>query len=156
MINDPSRYDRQIRFLGATGQQALADAHVGIVGLGGLGSHIAQQLVYLGIRRYTLVDGDRINEHSLNRVVTALPEDIDKYKTDVAERLIHNVLSDAHVTNIRHHLEHDDASRSLAHVDLILGGLDHDSPRLGLTDLASTYQIVYIDAATDIHTATAR
>jgi molybdopterin-synthase adenylyltransferase len=150
--DDTSRYDRQIRLFGVAGQRAVAQAHLGIVGLGGLGSHIAQQLVYLGIRRYTFVDGDRIDDHSLNRVVTARPDDIGAYKTDLAERLIRTLLPDATVTNIRYHLgDGDDAERELAQTDLIIGGLDHDSPRLDLADVASRHQIVYIDAATDTH-----
>jgi hypothetical protein len=50
---------------------------------------------------------------------------------------------------IRHHLPHPDVTTALRDVDLILGGLDNDAPRLHLTDLASQHQTVYIDAATD-------
>lgn len=149
MIEDADRYDRQISLFGIEGQRRLRAARVGIVGLGGLGSHKAQQLAYLGVTHQTLIDGDKVSTHSLNRLVTACPGDVDRFKTDVAERLIRAIAPDAQVTNIRHHLPHPDAVAALQGLDLVLGALDHDAPRLDLTDLASERRIVYIDAATD-------
>lgn len=54
------RFDRQILLFGEEGQEKLAAATVAIVGVGGLGSHVVQQLAYLGIRRFLLVDGERV------------------------------------------------------------------------------------------------
>lgn len=153
MIKDTDRFDRQISLFGAEGQRRIATARVGIVGLGGLGSHMAQQLAYLGVTRYALIDGDRTSIHSFNRLVTGQPDDLGSYKTDVAERLIRTINPEAVVVNIRSHLPHRAADTALKKVDLILGGLDNDAARLKLTDLASRYQAVYIDAATDTNTA---
>ena len=58
MIEDTDRYDRQISLFGLEGQNRIKAVRVGLVGLGGLGSHLAQQLAYLGVTRYALVDGD--------------------------------------------------------------------------------------------------
>lgn len=153
MITDADRYDRQISLFGVEGQNRIRAARVGFAGLGGLGCHMVQHLAYLGVTRYVLVDGDRASSHSLNRLVTAYPNDIGEFKTDLAERLIQAIKPDAEVINVRHHLPHPDAVAALGQVDLILGGLDNDAPRLRLTDLASMRQIVYIDAATDTHAA---
>jgi molybdopterin-synthase adenylyltransferase len=153
VTEDTDRYDRQIALFGAKGQSRIATARVGIVGLGGLGSHMAQQLAYLGVTRYALIDGDRASTHSFNRLVTGYPSDHDAYKTDLAERLIRAINPEAVVVNIRHHLQHPAADAALDEVDLILGGLDNDAARLRLTDLASQRQAVYIDAATDIDTS---
>jgi molybdopterin/thiamine biosynthesis adenylyltransferase len=137
MIDDSIRYDRNIMLFGAEGQKRIKTARVGVAGLGGLGCHMVQQLAYLGVNRYVLTDGDRASDHSLNRLVTAYPDDVGEYKTDLAERLIRAINPDAEVVNIRHHLPHPEAIEALAGVDLILGGLDNDAPRLHLTDLAS-------------------
>src|SRR5687767_7374755 len=69
MVN--SRFDRQERLFGSRGQERLGAVHVGIVGLGGLGSHVAQQLGYLGVRRFSLVDRDAVDDTSLNRLIGA-------------------------------------------------------------------------------------
>ena len=151
MIDDSVRYDRNIRLFGADGQNRIKGTRVGVAGLGGLGCHLIQHLGYLGVTQYVLVDGDRANSHSLNRLTTAYPDDVGQYKTDLAERLIRAINPGAEVVNIRHHLPHPDATGALGEVDLIFGGLDNDAPRLHLTDLASQHRIVYIDAATDTH-----
>jgi molybdopterin/thiamine biosynthesis adenylyltransferase len=45
-------YDRQVRALGAAGQQVLNSLQVALVGAGGLGSQIAQSLTLLGHRTH--------------------------------------------------------------------------------------------------------
>jgi molybdopterin-synthase adenylyltransferase len=151
MIIDADRYDRQIALFGQDGQNRLRAARVGIVGLGGLGSPIAQQMAYLGVVSFVLVDGDHTSNHSLNRQVSAYPGDAKTLKTDLAERMIRAIQPETRVINIPHDLPHTEAETALQDVTLILGGVDHDTPRLRLTDFASTHRIVYIDAATDIH-----
>ena len=53
--------DRQ-SFLGGDSTERLDKLTVGIVGLGGGGSHVAQQLAHIGVGNFVLVDDDRIDE----------------------------------------------------------------------------------------------
>src|SRR5258707_6440489 len=86
---DPSgRSSRQIALLGAAGQRRMTDASVALIGLDGLGSHLAQQMAYLGVRQYTLLDGDTVDNSSLNRLIGATGDDAGVPKADVAARLI--------------------------------------------------------------------
>ena len=71
-MND-ERYDRNIRFFGKEGQDRLADASVAIGGIGGLGTHVVQQLALLAVRRLVLIDHevlDKTNFNSLRRSPT--------------------------------------------------------------------------------------
>src|SRR5262249_3626895 len=52
------RYDRQVMLFGPEGQRALGELTVGLAGLGSVGMLFAQQLVYLGVRHFVLVDPD--------------------------------------------------------------------------------------------------
>jgi len=61
---------------------------VGIVGVGGIGSVIAEELTHLGVADLTLVDPDVIEVSNLNRVVAATFNDIGQPKVDVAARWI--------------------------------------------------------------------
>ncbi len=72
------RYSRNEGLFGAEGQRLIGETKVTIVGLGGLGCHIAQQTAYLGVVDYRLVDGDHVTESSLNRLVGARPDDVDE------------------------------------------------------------------------------
>src|ERR1700682_4099730 len=83
------RFERQVLFLGEEGHARIRAARVGIVGLGGLGSHVAQQLIYLGVGHLTLIDPDPVDATNLNRLVGATVEDARyaRLKVDVAERV---------------------------------------------------------------------
>jgi tRNA A37 threonylcarbamoyladenosine dehydratase len=77
---DPG-YDRQVRLFGDAGQQILADATVGIIGLGGVGSLLAQYLAHLGVGHFILIDPDRIELTNLPRVVGATRGDARAFLT---------------------------------------------------------------------------
>ncbi len=55
------RFDRQMRSLGPDGQARIQALRVGVVGLGGTGSQVVQQLAHLGVRRYILVTIRRLS-----------------------------------------------------------------------------------------------
>lgn len=76
-----SRYDRQTLLFGNKGQDILGKAKVAIIGLGGVGSLLAEYLGRLGVGRFVLVDPDRV-EHS------NLPRLIGSRRTDAGPRLL--------------------------------------------------------------------
>ena len=61
-------YDRQIRVFGTDGQKAVSGTKVGIVGLGGTGSSVAEQLVRLGVKDLVLIDKDEFESSNLTRI----------------------------------------------------------------------------------------
>ena len=73
---DP-RYDRQVRLFGDRGQDVLATAKVAIVGLGGVGSLIAEFVARLGVGRLVIVDPDRADWTNLPRLVGATHRDVE-------------------------------------------------------------------------------
>lgn len=151
---DDSRYSRNVAFFGQSGQDAIADLKVTIAGLGGLGSHVAQQLAYLGTTNLGLIDGDIITESSLNRVVGSTPSDIADRTPKVlcAQRTIKTIQPHAEVDAVEGLVERPLAERAAELIrasDVVVGCLDAELPRLLLTDACSSAGITYIDAATD-------
>ena len=66
LASDPvvrEQLTRNIQFLGAEGQAALADALVIVVGLGGVGSHAAHHLLRAGVGRLRLIDFDQVSRY---------------------------------------------------------------------------------------------
>lgn len=61
-------YDRQIRAFGLSGQSLIENAKVGIVGVGGTGSPVAEQLARLGVKDMVLIDPDDFSISNLTRV----------------------------------------------------------------------------------------
>ena len=82
------RYNRQIMLpqIDFEGQQKLLDAHVLIIGMGGLGSPAAIYLTAAGIGTLTLVDFDKVELTNLQRQIVHRNSDIDKPKVDSAKR----------------------------------------------------------------------
>ena len=64
-------YDRQARLFGDAGQDILKRSRVGIIGLGGVGSLLAEYLALLGVGHFVLIDPERIVRSNLPRVVGA-------------------------------------------------------------------------------------
>jgi molybdopterin/thiamine biosynthesis adenylyltransferase len=151
---DDSRYSRNIALFGEEGQRKITATRVVVAGLGGLGSHVVQQLAYLGVVQYGLIDDDVITESSLNRVVGALPRDVQAAtpKVQSAERLIKSVQPAATVGVLEGRVTRspDDAAAELIRkAGVVFGCLDRESPRLFLTGLCSEFKVTYFDLATD-------
>jgi hypothetical protein len=146
------RYSRQIALFGVAGQQRLKDACVVLIGLGGLGSHLAQQLAYLGVRRYTLFDGDTVGSSDLNRLIGATGDDVGIPRVHVAARHIRSILPAASVRVVAECVPHPAAEAAMASAAAAIVGLDRDddTTRLILTEQCSIAGVPYVDAASDI------
>ena len=60
------------RLYGVTGAQRIFDAHVVVVGIGGVGSWAVEALARSGVRRLTLIDLDHVSESNINRQIHAM------------------------------------------------------------------------------------
>jgi molybdopterin-synthase adenylyltransferase len=144
------QFDRQVRAFGRDGQRELASLRIGILGLGGTGSIIAQQLTHLGVRDFVLVDPDIIDETNLNRVVAAVPGDVGAAKIDVAARYVKEFLPTATATLIRGDITHARFAKALTEADVIFGCTDSHGSRAVLQQIAYQYLIPCIDMGSTI------
>jgi molybdopterin-synthase adenylyltransferase len=145
------RYSRNEGLFGAEGQKTIAAKKVVIIGLGGLGSHVAQQLAYLGVQDYALVDYDIVTESSMNRLIGAVEADVDAAtkKVTVAKRMIEGIDPTATVADIDGKIDDAEVEAAIAAADVVFGCLDRDLPRLKLTELCARYAKPLFDLATD-------
>ena len=90
----PERYWRNARFLSRTDQEKLLQAHVIIVGLGGLGGTVLEELLRLGIGTITGVDMDIFELSNLNRQLLATEENIGLHKAEAARLRARQINSD--------------------------------------------------------------
>lgn len=146
------RFDRNIRFFGATGQELLTKSRVAVAGVGGLGTHVIQQLSYLGVGSIVLIDEEQLDNTNLNRYVLSRHSDLGNFplKVDVAEREILAINPDINVVKVPKNVVSSESHTELKKSDYIFGCFDCDGPRLRLNELCSAYEIPYIDLASDI------
>src|ERR1700676_5289818 len=86
------RYSRQ-SFLGPDSQDLISKCTIAVVGLGGGGSHIVQQLAHIGFQRYVIYDFDLVEESNLNRLVGAKSIDVaaETPKLHIAKTMIYGL-----------------------------------------------------------------
>jgi len=78
------------RLYGWEGAQRIFDAHVMVVGIGGVGSWVVEALARSGVGRLTLVDMDHVAESNINRQVHALTATLGQSKVQaMRERIAH-------------------------------------------------------------------
>jgi hypothetical protein len=147
------RYSRNEGLFGAEGQRRIRETKVAIVGLGGLGSHVAQQLAHLGVENYGLVDFDIVTNSSLNRLVGAQEADVEgkTKKIAVAERMIKSIKADAAVHPEEARVTDAGVEAVIARADIVFGCLDRDLARLQLTELCARYGRTLFDLASDVN-----
>ncbi len=148
--NPQSKWDRQVRVFGPEGQAIIQRAKVAIVGLGGTGSIVAQELAHLGVSDFILVDHDVADETNLNRLVGATQENVGQRKVDVAQRMISKVNPSAKVQVIAGDVADIDVARSLVGCDAIFSCTDSHASRAILNQLAYQYLIPLFDVGVGI------
>ena len=129
------RYQRQ-SFLGEGSQDTIERATIGIVGLGGGGSHIGQQAAHIGFQRYALYDPQ-----------TA--EDIGREKLKIARRVICGLQPAAKIISIRERWQ--SKPEPLMGCDIVFGCVDSFQDRDELETFCRRHLILYIDIGMDIH-----
>jgi hypothetical protein len=159
MVQDPSQdgspaLDRQRAF--GPGLRAAADQiRVGVLGVGGLGLPVVEQLARAGFRRFVLIDPDTVEESNLNRLPGVTRRDLGRLKVRVAKRLIRQAVVSLGLVPEICALAHDiyrsgAAQRALARCDLILAVTDNDLSRTVALQLALNHGREYLQAGTDI------
>jgi hypothetical protein len=145
-----SRFDRQ-SFLGLGSEARLFEATVGVVGLGGGGSHMVQQFAHVGIGGHVPVDPDHITDTNTNRLVGGTLADVEKAesKVAIAERIIRGLLPHARIVPLKGTWQ--DATDSLKRCDVILGAVDSFKEREQLERFARRHLTPYIDIGIDVH-----
>ncbi len=147
-----SRYDRSIQFFGRAGQDKLADAEVAVVGIGGLGTHVVQQLCLLGVARLALIDDQTIDDTNRNRYVGLKSDDTahETLKVAIGRRLAKEINPAVNTVVVQHPLASREAFDAILDSSHIFGCLDNDLSRVVLNELCAAYSKPYIDLSSDI------
>lgn len=143
------RYSRQIMLpqLGVEGQQRLCDAHVLVIGVGGLGSPVAMYLAAAGIGTLTLVDDDTVDLSNLQRQIVHNTDRIGQSKTGSASTTLHalNPLSEVRTVNSR--LQDDALDAAVADADAVVDCSDNFATRFALNRTCRAHGIPLVSGA---------
>ncbi len=155
-IAKPLWYDRQIRVWGEEGQKNLQLVRVAIVGLGGLGVLVALYLSRIGVKRFFLIDGDKVEPSNLSRLIGFFPEDVGRYKVEVIAENIKRLIPDAEIESISEYFGREHFVILKDKVDFLIGTVDREGARLLMNEFSVRYLVPYIDVGSGIHLDSAK
>lgn len=126
--------ERTLLLLGEEKLATINNAHILVVGLGGVGAYATEMLARAGVGELTIADADTVGESNINRQLIALHSTIGRNKTDVlAERLMDinpNLKLHIHTEYIRDEKTYEllDAAK----YDYVVDCIDTLSPKVNL------------------------
>lgn len=134
MIEMTNWFSRTELLLGEEKLNKLRDAHVLVVGVGGVGAYAAEMICRAGVGRMTIVDGDTVNITNINRQLVALHSTIGESKVDVLAKRLLDINPDLKLTARQEYLK-DDSIPALLDADqytFIVDAIDTLSPKCNL------------------------
>jgi tRNA A37 threonylcarbamoyladenosine dehydratase len=133
MMDVNRRFGGLDRLYGVSGARAIRNAHVAVVGIGGVGSWAAEALTRSGIRELTLIDLDHVSESNINRQVHALDATMGQAKVLAMRDRIVQINPDCQVTCIEEFVEPGNWPELLPHgVSAVIDACDHVKAKIAM------------------------
>ncbi|NHB67469.1 HesA/MoeB/ThiF family protein [Perlabentimonas gracilis] len=131
-----NRYIKNENMLTREQNLSLRNKRVLVVGCGGLGGHIVDQLARLGIGHITAVDGDVFDETNLNRQLLSNVDNVGKSKALAAKEHVVRVNPDIYLEPLSVYVHEANAEEITKGYDVICDALDNVSSRFILQKFA--------------------
>lgn len=138
-------FDRNVRAFGPDIQRVLGDLRVAIVGAGGTGSAVAEQLVRLGVRHLLLIDNDTLSASNVTRVYGSTPQEVGQPKVDVLHAHLTRIAPGLVCSTIQGMITVKAVAKALRASDIVFGCTDDNAGRLVLSRLATYLLAPVID-----------
>jgi molybdopterin/thiamine biosynthesis adenylyltransferase len=140
-------FKRTLTVWGKKNHENMARLRVGIVGLGSVGTIVAEILARMGIERFCLIDFDVIKRHNLDRQLYATEDDIGQLKIIIAERLIRksSTAQNVDVINVPYSIAEKEGYYSALDCDVLFSCVDRPRPRSILNHFAYAHLIPVVD-----------
>ena len=153
VVAEEGFFNRSARVLGLDVMRTIMHHQaISIVGVGGLGSIIAEHLIHMGFHEINLIDPDVLEVSNLNRVVGAYYRDAQQkhYKVDVVKRHLTNINPNATVQAYKNDVYDQEVETTLALSDWIIVATDNHSSRLRVQQLSVQYFVPLLSVGVNI------
>ncbi len=141
------QYDRQVRVFGRSGQKLLKALKIGIVGVGGIGSLVAEELARAGVSDFVIVDPDVIETSNVSRQFGATMKNVGQSKVKITAENLKKLGASA-VKALQDSAINQSVLMELRDRDIIFSCVDNDRTRAILNRFAHQYIVPVIDHGT--------
>lgn len=129
--------ERTQLLVGAKGLEKLNNAHVLVVGLGGVGGYAAEAICRAGVGKMTIIDGDTVDPTNRNRQIQALSSTHGQNKADLMYARLKDINPDCDITAINEFKTPDDMKEFMKQkFSYVIDAIDSISPKLYLIQTA--------------------
>jgi len=145
-------FKRTVTVWGPKNHAGLARLRIGLVGLGSVGSVVAETLARMGIERFVLIDFDEVQPHNLDRLLGATLGDVGQLKVGVAKRQVERSATAARteVDAIPYSVAEEGGYRAALDCDVLVSCVDRPRPRSILDHFAYGHLIPVVDGGIDV------
>ena len=126
------RFGGMERLYGVSPAAQIRAAHVGVVGIGGVGSWAAEALARSGVGRLTLIDLDHVAESNINRQAHAITSTVGQAKVQAMKERIAQINPECHVIATEAFVEADEwktLEPQLTELDVLIDACDAQSAK---------------------------
>ena len=140
------RFGGLARLYGVHGAAHIRQAHVVVVGIGGVGSWAAEALARSGVGRLTLIDLDNVAESNINRQIHALDDTVGMAKVEAMRQRIAHINPDCEVHGIEDFVEPNNwpSILGVTEVDAVIDACDQIKAKTAMAAWAIKHKRLFI------------
>jgi molybdopterin/thiamine biosynthesis adenylyltransferase len=143
----PARYQRNREAMSVKDQLILFRSSVAVVGCGGLGGYVVEELARLGVGRLVVIDPDVFEEHNLNRQLFSSPANLGQAKVQVAAARVNEINPAVTLVPLQAALSAESGTGLLDGCQVAVDALDTIKVRLELADVCAGLNIPLVHGA---------
>jgi len=143
----PSRYQRNQQMISTTQQLQLLQSKVAVIGCGGLGGYVLEELARLGVGHIIAVDPDVFEEHNLNRQLLSTLALLGTSKVDAAVKRLAAINPAVKVEPVAVAIDKENGPSILSEVNLVIDAVDNVPTRFDLVDVCCQLNIPLVHGA---------
>lgn len=140
---------RQIEIFSKEEQEKIRNTPVVVMGCGGLGGTIIEQLVRSGFENITIIDEDVFDKTNLNRQIRSNLDTINKSKVEVTAQEAKKINPDINIKTYEVHVTEDNISEILQGNEVLIDAVDNVYTRVLISREAKKQNITFIHSAVD-------
>lgn len=151
-------FERTTQAFGKGTTHYLSQLTVGVAGVSGTGSIIAEQLMRLGVKRLVLVDDDAVEVRNLGRILNSTKADADGQvnKAIMMQKVYAAIGLGTEVVAAPTVILDPETVHYLSQCDVLFGCLDSVDGRMHLNQISTFYSIPYIDLGVSLKALTGK
>ncbi|NOQ17173.1 MAG: molybdopterin-synthase adenylyltransferase MoeB [Methyloprofundus sp.] len=147
--NQLLRYSRQIMLpqVDIEGQEKLLNAHILIIGAGGLGAPASLYLAAAGIGALTIYDDDEVDLSNLQRQITHYTSDIGTDKVISTQQTLNKINPDVQVIAVKQRLAGELLEKEVRQANVVLDCSDNFSTRFAINKACVKHKTPLVSGA---------